>query len=278
MPHYSNLPSSLISVQEYGFTPIEASTPQRGLQISVLHGAYDNSQHYTLQTPPPAYNIQTTTKQDQGIPATAHPTELGISARVVNNIVKRIKDYKPRDYVPQHGWDAITGLPRYAVLNIASDAEKNWYGKGGEYFKHLLHEFQPFRIQFQKLAGGKIIAWPEAANMPLHVGDEAWVKFRQLVSFDYFSNLCLKIRRADFSTQWACLRTWVEHGNSTGRSENIIQHMEHCKSSWLNFNTTQMAFPPDQETGYGEVKQEGMEYGQGSYDHLEQEETCYLEY
>lgn len=182
MPNYPNLPSSLLSVQDYGYTPIKAPAPQEKPQVSVLHGPYENPRSYMLHTPPPAYTFQAPIKQEQGIPATAHPAELGISAREVNNIVRRIKNYKARDYIPQHGWDAITGLPRYAVLNIASDAERNWYGAYGEWFKRLLDEFYPFRIKFQKLTGGKIIAWPEAANVPLYVGGEAWVKFCQLVS------------------------------------------------------------------------------------------------
>lgn len=44
--------------------------------------------------------------------------------------------------------------------------------------------------------------------------------------------------------QWAFLRTWAEHGNTTGKSENIVDHLVKCKDVWENLDTSALNPPP----------------------------------
>jgi hypothetical protein len=113
---------------------------------------------------------------------TAHPAELRLSPTHIDQYRASIFAKKGYQYFPQHGWDTVSGLPRYAVVCIAPNAFREWCGKGGEYFKVLQSEFTPFRLQWQGVGGGAVVIWPEAGTIELHEGGEAWVKFCQLVS------------------------------------------------------------------------------------------------
>jgi hypothetical protein len=117
------------------------------------------------------------------LPATSHPLELNLTPGTVSAIVNRIRQFRYQGYEPQHGWNTTSGLPEYAVMNTAHDAHSQWTGdRNQKRFSHVLKEFYPFRIEFQRLEKGSLLVWPEAGGVVLYDGGEGWARFCRLVS------------------------------------------------------------------------------------------------
>lgn len=161
--------------------------------VPEMSNAYDTPGVYAIQRPLTTY--QSLLSQSSPVihhpiaNPTSHPHELNLTPTNIATILSNIMRYKPTHYIPIHGWDTSTSLPRYAILNLAPDGHAAFFGpKGGDgRFQRIREEFLLFRIMFQRLDHGAVIVWTEGRTrdmcreMATGTGD-AWECFGRMVS------------------------------------------------------------------------------------------------
>ncbi|CZS95295.1 hypothetical protein WAI453_011275 [Rhynchosporium graminicola] len=161
-------------------------------------------------------------------PTRHYPTIQPISEESLRTECREaILQHKGPDYIPYHGWDEETGIPRYSILCLASNGFFALCGPRSEYFRVVKQHFSSTaRIMYQRARNGLMVIWIEAPRTN-HV-----VEFRENVRMWNAFKAC-----------WAFLKCWSDAAGEGG-ADNIADFLMGWRGDERVGEVIEMEYPP----------------------------------
>ncbi len=188
------------------------------MPYSYNNPAFDYRSSAVQEFPPPTPNDADNTTltpshpilQDLTVPTPRRPP-LALSDRLTDEIRSTILQAKGNFYVPQHGWDQHTSLPRYAILCTARNGYHAFCGPHHQSLRApaFRDHFAQFHIMFQRIRPALLILWPESRGWKQTAG--FWEDPRTW---------------AEFKTCWAVLKAWVGEERKSREAPSFLDFLE----------------------------------------------------